>query len=214
MELEFWQKRWRDNNIPFHEGKPNTLLIRHIDRLNLPKGGRVFIPLCGKTKDFEWLASQGYRAVGAELSEIAIQQLFEELNITPTVSEVGTHKHYAAPGIDVWVGDIFQMTAEMMGPVDGTFDRAAMVAMPESMRQQYVNKVAEISKCAPQLLTCFEYDQSLLDGPPFDVKEPEVRSLYDQHYDVSLVERVPIRGGLKGKCPSDAVLWHLVLQSR
>lgn len=210
MEAEFWQKRWQDNNIPFHEGKPNTLLIRHVDKLNLPHGGRVFIPLCGKTKDFEWLMSQGHRAVGAELSEIAIQQLFGELNITPQISEVSAHKIYAAPDIDVWVGDIFQMTAEMLGQVDGTFDRAAMVAMPASMRQRYVDQVATVTRHAPQLLTCFEYDQSLLEGPPFDVKEPEVRDLYHAHYDVSLVERVPIRGGLKGKCPSDAVLWHLI----
>lgn len=209
MEAEFWHKRWEDNHIPFHEGKPNTLLIRHIDQLNLPEDGRVFIPLCGKTKDFEWLIQQGFRTVGAELSEIAIQQLYEELSIIPTISMVGTQKHYSADGIDVFVGDIFDLSADILGPVDAIFDRAAMVAMPASMRQQYVNQVAEISGCAPQLLTCFEYDQSLLEGPPFDVKEDEVRELYRQHYDVSLVERVSIKGGLKGKCPSDAVLWGL-----
>lgn len=209
MEADFWHKRWEDNNIPFHEGKPNTLLVRHIDTLKLPENGRVFIPLCGKTKDFDWLSGEGYRTVGAELSEIAIQQLFDELSITPDISEVGAHKHYTANGIDVWVGDIFQMTAEMLGPVDATFDRAAMVAMPASMRQLYVDQVADITCNAPQLLTCFEYDQSLLEGPPFDVKEPEVRELYGRHYDANVVERVPIKGGLKGKCPSDAVLWHL-----
>ena len=210
MEAEFWHKRWEDNHIPFHEGKPNTLLIRHIDLLGVPENGRMFIPLCGKTKDFEWLISKGYRTVGAELSEIAIQQLFEELKIKPSISSVGSQKHYSADGIDVFVGDIFELTADVLGPVDAIFDRAAMVAMPASMRQQYVTQVAEISKKAPQLLTCFEYDQSLLEGPPFDVKEAEVRERYLGLYDVSLVERVPIRGGLKGKCPADAALWKLI----
>lgn len=209
MDAEFWYKRWEDNHIPFHEGKPNTLLIRHIDLLGLPENGRMFIPLCGKTKDFEWLISQGYRTVGAELSEIAIQQLFEELKISPTISSIDSQKHYRADGIDIFVGDIFELTADVLGPVDAVFDRAAMVAMPASMRQRYVRQVAGISKKAPQLLTCFEYDQNLLEGPPFDVKEAEVRELYSDFFDVGLVERVPIRGGLKGKCPADAALWNL-----
>jgi len=209
MEADFWHKRWEDNQIPFHEGKPNALLVRHIETLNLAKGARVFIPLCGKTKDFEWLASQGYRAVGAELSEIAIQQLFAELEIAPDVSTVGTLKRYSADGIDVLVGDIFELSASTLGPVDAIFDRAAMVAMPASMRQRYVTQVAKISDHAPQLLTCFECDQSLLDGPPFDVNQDEVEALYSDFYDVALVERVPIRNGLKGKCPADAALWHL-----
>jgi len=209
MEADFWHKRWEDNHIPFHEGKPNALLVRNLDILNLAKGARIFIPLCGKTKDFDWLVANGYRAVGAELSEIAIQQLFEELEITPKISIVGSHKCYSADGIDVFVGDIFELTAEMLGPVDAIFDRAAMVAMPASMRQRYVTQVAKISENAPQLLTCFEYDQSLLDGPPFDVKQAEVEELYSAFYDVILVERVPIRGGLKGKCPADAALWRL-----
>lgn len=209
MEAEFWHKRWEDNHIPFHEGKPNTLLVRHLEALQLAKGSRVFIPLCGKTRDFGWLRGEGFRTVGAELSEIAIQQLFEELGVTPSISEAGTQKLYSADGIHIFVGDIFELTAETLGPVDAIFDRAAMVAMPASMRQRYVTQVAKISKTAPQLLTCFEYDQNLLEGPPFDVKQPEVEELYREHYDVSLVERVPIKGGLKGKCPADAALWML-----
>lgn len=209
MESDFWHKRWEDDHIPFHEGKPNTLLVRHLGVLNLDKTARLFIPLCGKTKDFDWLMAQGYRTVGAELSEIAIQQLFAELKTTPEISTVGTHKLYSADNIDIFVGDIFELSSDMLGSVDAIFDRAAMVAMPASMRQLYVTKVANISKNAPQLLTCFEYDQSLLDGPPFDVKQAEVEDLYRGLYDVSLVERVPIRGGLKGKCPADAALWKL-----
>ena len=209
MESDFWHKRWEDDHIPFHEGKPNTLLVRHLGVLNLDKTARLFIPLFGKTKDFDWLMAQGYRTVGAELSEIAIQQLFAELKTTPEISTVGTHKLYSADNIDIFVGDIFELSSDMLGSVDAIFDRAAMVAMPASMRQPYVTQVANISKNAPQLLTCFEYDQSLLDGPPFDVKQAEVEDLYRGLYDVSLVERVPIRGGLKGKCPADAALWKL-----
>lgn len=209
MEPDFWHKRWEDNQIPFHEGKPNALLVRNLDKLGLSKGSRIFLPLCGKTSDFGWLIGEGYRAVGAELSEIAIKQLFEELDITPAVTDTGTHKHYSVNNIDVFVGDIFGLTAKTLGRVDAVFDRAALVAMPASMRHKYANHVAEISENAPQLLTCFEYDQTLLDGPPFDVREAEIRDLYRDSHDIDLVERVPIRGGLKGQCPADAALWGL-----
>src|SRR6476620_6198989 len=109
----FWHERWEKNQIAFHEGKPNPLLVKHFTRLSLRKGARVFVPLCGKTRDISWLLSRGFRVVAAELSEIAVKQLFAEMRLEPRVRNLGAAglKHYSAKNVDVFVGDIFKVTS-------------------------------------------------------------------------------------------------------
>ena len=88
------------------------------DELSLAKGSRLFLPLCGKTPDIGWLLSRGYRVAGAELSAVAIEQLFAELGVTSKITTVGSLDHYRAPQLDIFVGDIFTVTPELLGPVD------------------------------------------------------------------------------------------------
>src|SRR5581483_4052631 len=101
MEHDFWRQRWETNQIAFHEGAPNALLTKHFPALGLPAGGRVFLPLCGKTRDIHWLLAQGYRVMGAELSELAVTQLFQELGVTPDVKAAGRLMRHSAKNIDV-----------------------------------------------------------------------------------------------------------------
>jgi thiopurine S-methyltransferase len=75
MDDNFWIQRWETNNIGFHQSEANPLLVNVFKELALAKGSRVFLPLCGKTLDIAWLLSKGYRVAGAELSELAIEQL-------------------------------------------------------------------------------------------------------------------------------------------
>ena len=66
MEAAFWHERWQRGEIGFHEAQPNALLTAFFERLTLPADSRVFVPLCGKTRDIPWLLSQGLRVAGAE----------------------------------------------------------------------------------------------------------------------------------------------------
>ena len=86
MDANFWHQRWGKNEIGWHETKVNPLLVQHFNELGLEKGSRIFIPLCGKTLDISWLHAQGYRIAGAELSKVAIEQLFTELDLQPNIS--------------------------------------------------------------------------------------------------------------------------------
>ncbi|SLN33557.1 Thiopurine S-methyltransferase [Roseovarius gaetbuli] len=202
MEADFWHERWENAQIGFHEGEVNRMLAAHLDALSVAPGSRVFLPLCGKTRDIAWLLAKGYRVVGAELSEIAVQQLFDELPLVPKVMQTGPLKRYAAEGIDILVGDIFDLTAEVLGPVDAAFDRAALVALPEEMRGRYTSHIATVTQRAPQLLVTFEYDQSVMNGPPFSLSQSEVEDRYGAHYDITLLADAEVQGGLKGVCPA------------
>lgn len=209
MDTDFWLQRWQNNEIGFHQSEANPLLVAHFAHLPVERDARVFVPLCGKSLDIPWLLSRGYRVAGAELSELAIEQFFNELGVTPEVSEAGGLKRYAATHVDIFVGDFFDLTADMLGPVDAIYDRAALVALPETMRPRYAKHLASVTANAPQFLITFEYDQSKMDGPPFSVSDREVRILYEDGYDITLAESRDIPGGLKGKVESTENAWLL-----
>ncbi len=209
MDANFWHKKWATNEIGFHEAAANPLLLKYIEALALLPGSRIFLPLCGKSLDIHWLLSQGYRVAGAELSEIAIQQLFAELGMTPDISETAGLIRYSGKNLDIFVGDIFDVTGALLGSVDAIYDRAALVALPEEVRRRYAAHLAAVTAQAPQLLICFEYDQSLQDGPPFSISDDEVRQHYSEVYALTLLARVDVPCGLKGKCPARENVWLL-----
>lgn len=59
------------------------------------------------------------------------------------------------------------------------------------------------------MLICYDYDQSLMDGPPFAVSHEEVRRHYAGNYEVGLISSTDVVGGLKGKCPVEENVWLL-----
>jgi len=209
MEAEFWHARWEQDELGFDQAQPNALLVSKFQTLGLSKGARVFVPLCGKTIDIKWLLDQGMQVAGAELSEIAVGDLFKLLGLDPTITESGNLKHYSAPGIDIWAGNIFDLNAATLGAIDATYDRAAVVALPDDMRARYVTHVATITAKKPQLAITFAYDQAVMDGPPFSVPPASVHTLYDSIYSVTELTRANVEGKLKGKAVADEIIWHM-----
>lgn len=200
MDASFWYHRWENNETAWQESKANPLLVTYFKELSIAKGRRVFVPLCGKTLDISWLLSHGYRVAGAELSQIAIEQLFMNLGVQPEISRVGDLEQWSAKNLDIFVGDIFALSRKSLGPVDAIYDRAALVAFPQDMRNRYTAHLTEMTAKAPQLLICYDYDQSLMEGPPFSISHEEVHRHYRADYDVTLIASTDVAGGLKGKC--------------
>lgn len=209
MEASFWHNRWQTNQTGWHESTVNPLLIAHFPSLNVPSGRRVFVPFCGKSLDLGWLLSQGYTVAGVELSELAVTQLFAELGIGPTISEAGKHHLFHGEKIDIFVGDLFSLSREMLGPVDAVYDRAALVALPEDMRIRYTAHLKAITASAPQLVLGYEYDQAVVPGPPFSVTPEELHRHYGDSYALTPLARIDVPGGLKGKCPATEHVWRL-----
>lgn len=211
MDAPFWHERWEQQQIGFHLPSANPLLTQHFSALSehLPPQGRLFLPLCGKTRDIAWILAQGYTVAGAELSAIAVNELFAELGQTPTITEHGELQHYAGKGIDIFCGDIFALSPELLGHVDGVYDRAALVALPSAMRGRYTAHLHHLTHGAPQLLICFRYDQSALEGPPFAIHDSEVEQHYQSSYQLEALDAVDVPGGLRGKVPATERVWLL-----
>lgn len=209
MDASFWHQKWEKNEIGFHQNEANPLLVKYFSGLSLAKGSRIFIPLCGKTRDIAWLLTNGYCVAGAELSKLAIKQLFAELGVEPKISSIGKLEHYSATNIDVFTGDIFDLSGNTLGQVDAIYDRAALVALPLEMRKQYTKHLMQITDIAPQLLISYVYDQSAIDGPPFSISNEEVNQHYADNYGLTLIASADVSGGMKGKCAATENVWLL-----
>ncbi|HYD84158.1 MAG TPA: hypothetical protein VEA63_08890, partial [Opitutus sp.] len=111
--------------------------------------------------------------------------------------------------LDVFAGDIFALSADQLGTVDAIYDRAALVALPPPMRERYTQMLLTLTRAAPQLLICFEYDQNVMPGPPHAVTAAEVWRHYGAAYRLRLVHVQPVEGGLKGVTPATELVWLL-----
>lgn len=208
MEPEFWQQKWREKIIGFHLNEPNPFLRKHFAQLALQPAQRVFVPLCGKTLDIGWLLQQGYAVAGVELSEIAVSELFAELGLEPVVHDLGPLKHYQAPQLDIFEGNLFDLTAELLGSVAAVYDRAALVALPTETRARYAAHLQALCPAAPHLLLTFVYDQALRQGPPFSVPAAELEHLYGSHYRLKELEHRQFKG-FQQNVPVRETVWLL-----
>ena len=209
MEASFWHERWEENDIGFHLSETNPLLLAHFSALGLNKGQRVFVPLCGKTLDIHWLLGQGLQVAGAELSELAVTQLFSDLELEAEIIELENLKKFKAQNIEIYVGDIFSLDQQTLGKVDAVYDRAALVALPDTLRSKYTQHLMSLTQTVDQLLFCFDYDQKLMPGPPFSISIDEAMQHYATTYQMNLLDSVDLPEGLKGKCAATEHVWFL-----
>lgn len=196
MEHSFWHEKWNLNQVGFHLDYVHPILERHLALFNSDtessRAKKVFVPLCGKTLDIGYLIEQGYEVVAVELSEIAVAAVFQQLNQVPDIQPWKSGKVYEAEKLTIFVGDFFTLTQQDIGELDFVYDRAALIALPETMRVQYAKHIAQITQCAPQLLITLDYDQNIAGGPPFAVDSPEVERHYAETYAITLLEEADI----------------------
>lgn len=174
MEKEYWVSRWEEGKTGFHQSDFNKKLIQYFSTFDISPKQKVFVPLCGKSKDMLWLRQQGLEVHGIELHKKAVEEFFAENNLSFN-------------DIQLSCGDFFSINDTPR--YDFIYDRAALVALPASMRPAYAQKIGHITKDGGRcLLLTYEYNQEELEGPPFSVSEEEVHSLYAKNFSIQLIE--------------------------
>jgi thiopurine S-methyltransferase len=190
---DFWHERWQSGQIGFHQSAVHPFLERWWPRLGLEPTARVYVPLCGKSLDMAWLAERGHRVVGSELSPIAISDFFAGCRLTPSIRRTGEFTVHAAGPYEIFEGDALALAPELLGIVDATYDRAALVALPPAMRRRYAATLAGLMRRGTRaLVVAFEYPQEMKGGPPFSVEASEVHELFEDAFEVAEVERLDV----------------------
>lgn len=169
---EDWLGRWTDGRTGWHEPTGNEGLKKYWP--DFDKSSSVLVPLCGKAPDLLWLAKRGHEVVGVELSEIAVRGFFEDHGLAYECEPQGPLDRYAAKdhALTLYRGDYFDFTHE---PFDALYDRGALVALPEELRPSYVEHTKQLLKRdASRFIITLEYDQDIVNGPPFAVMPDEL----------------------------------------
>ena len=180
MEPSYWEQRWSEGRIGFHEGTVNQYLERYWGSVVGEPGARVLVPLCGKAVDLDWLRARGHGVLGVELSQQAIDAFHEA--------------HGRRAGLTLLRSDFLalpleEVKAALGGAPQAWYDRAALVALPPEMRRQYVARLRVLLPAgACGLLVSFAYPQEQKQGPPFSVEADEVAALYAEGFEVELLE--------------------------
>lgn len=190
MEEAFWQARWAQGQIGFHLQEVNPYLQQHWPSLSIAPGSQVLVPLCGKSLDMAWLAGQGLRVLGVELADRAVEDFFAEQGLQPEVEQQGVLRLYRAAGVEIYCGDFFDVQAEHVAGCTALYDRAALIALPETMRARYVEHLAAIlpGNCRG-LLVSLEYAQEEMSGPPFSVSQAEIDARLSPYWQIELLAR-------------------------
>jgi thiopurine S-methyltransferase len=205
VQPEFWHDRWASNRIGFHTPDVNENLKECWSELNAGPLQQVFVPLCGKSLDTHWLRKQGHRVIGVELSEIAVQALFTEhqidvsstANVSRSNEPDGSHGsqpaslvRYQAPHMEVYCGDFFDMTPDLLNETAFVYDRGSLVALPEETRPQYARHMeAILPPQAKMMVVTLEYLQDQMSGPPFAIHPEEVQRLYGEKWSLDCLRR-------------------------
>lgn len=215
MDPEFWLERWRQQQIGFHRDSINPHIERHWPGLGAAPGCRVFVPLCGKSLDMLWLAGQGHRVVGIEISPIAVEAFFTENGLEPEIDTSGCIPRWRSGEIEILCGDFFDLLPEDLGEVGALYDRAALIALPPAMRPRYARHLARlVPPGARGLLITLEYPQGGMEGPPFSVPEDEVAGLFASEWHLERLAREDVlaqnpRFRERGLDRLDEVVWRL-----
>jgi thiopurine S-methyltransferase len=193
MKKDFWLERWKQEEIGFHQNEVNPYLRKYWPELHLAHDSLVFVPLCGKSGDMQWLSEQGHPVLGVELSNLAVQAFFRENGHLPQHFTYKKFDCYEANNIRILCGDFFDVSKDQLVNVTGVYDRASLIALPPEMRSSYVRHLVSIVAPATQvLLITVDYPQSEMQGPPFSVSAGEVETLYREHAQVRLLAQADV----------------------
>lgn len=189
MDHNYWLKKWEAADTRFHKNEVNPNLLKFQNHI---PPGTVFVPMCGKSLDMDWLEKQGHKVIGVELSPVACRDFFEENKRPYEVSKNGEFTIFSGSNITLWCGDFFSLQRDALHDVTSVFDRAALVALPPESRVIYGQYLLDLLKERADiriLLVTIEYPQNLVEGPPYSVTEKEVQKLFSDAFKVQLLER-------------------------
>lgn len=197
IDQNYWLGRWKRGETGWHQTEVEPTLTAHFSNL---KPTRVFVPLCGKSLDLAWLASQGHQVIGVELSELASREFFKENGLPFQQTSAGAFTRFEGDRVTILNGDFFELTSDDLGSIGAVYDRAALIALSPELRAKYaaqmIRLLAKSSTKDPLkfLQIVLERTPSDETGPPYSVSTQELQKLYAS-FKVTLLSRESVDMG-------------------
>ncbi|MBC7660616.1 MAG: methyltransferase domain-containing protein [Chitinophagaceae bacterium] len=171
-EKLLWQERWHKGQTGWDQGAAHPglpLLVLHAHREGgLPDRAAFFSAGCGRAHNEAQLARLGHTVRALDLSEEAIAE---------------ARKIYGdCQGLELTIGDLFQIETGEAKAYDAIFDRAMLCALPPDARAVYLDAMRDRLKegglfCA--ILFRFVETKS---NPPYSINEAEALALFGNDF--------------------------------
>jgi SAM-dependent methyltransferase len=159
----FWDERFRESFTPWDAGVTPPDLVRHLESVR--GGGRVLIPGCGSAYEARSFCERGYDTIAIDFSEAAVERARALLGEWQSA---------------VVLGDFFSY--DFAGLFDIVYERAFLASLPPRMRPDYARRVAQVLRPGGKLLGFFVHGEPQR-GPPFCLKEGELRELLGENFE-------------------------------
>lgn len=214
-DFQFWNERWLNNQIGFHQLRPHPALVKYADLFKDHQN--ILVPLCGKSLDMIFLKERGHHVIGVEFSEMAIQDFIKENHLTMTRTEEGPFAVFRCDGLTLYQGDFFDLSRDHLKNVTAAYDRASMVAFDPNERRRYADHLKREAQDLQKLLVVVFNYGAVAGGPPYSVINEEIEALYADLFELKLLqeESFPLRDPLKerGATFEKEMTWEFSRQS-
>ncbi|OMH80801.1 putative thiol methyltransferase 2 [Zancudomyces culisetae] len=195
-----WKDRWETGNTGWDLGHVNAALEELVeektDKVNLPRG-RGIVPGCGSGYDVVYLAKNGFKMTGLDLSSIAVD----------AGNKLRDEQKVAQDSARFLVGDFFNFSLggeKFMLAYDYTF----FCAIHPDMREKWGARYAEIIEAGGNLITLmFPLKQHTSTPPPYTVSEEEYHRVLDTNFELVYIDRNP-REEPNRKAPCAIAVWR------
>ena len=171
LDNEYWSNRYSNDTAAWDVGQITTPLKAYFDQLS-NKEISILIPGCGNSYEAEYLLQKGFTNITLiDISSLLCQQL--EQKLAPHLSA----------GLKIICGDFFDHT----GQYDLIIEQTFFCALDLILRKSYTLKMHYLLKPGGKLIGLLFYRQ--FDGsPPFGGNEAEYRQLFQQQFNIEIME--------------------------
>lgn len=194
LKIEFWHEVWREGRLGFDQPSTNYYLLNIMNKWLCDGPHEVLVPLCGRSVDMLAIQAAGHTVVGVECVEQAIEDFSTLHQITFQRSQPKAHiECFSAERYRLYCADFFKLNRTDLNLSDAPlkiWDRAALVALPASMRQNYYDQLRSLSSNSMDwMCLLFTYDSETDLGPPFSVNVQElIDAMMPSNFNVEIIE--------------------------
>jgi len=181
----YWSERYRRGDTPWDLGTETPAFIALVERIDFPKPTEhwrpaVVVPGCGYGHDALMLARRGYEVTAVDFAPEQLEYLEHTARL-------------AGLELRTLCCNVFDLPSTHPNAFDIVLEYTCYCAIDPAQRQDYANALAAIVK--PNGIVAglfFPFDETERSGPPFSVREDEIRSQFERAGFVLLSSELPI----------------------
>nr|AAW25275.1 SJCHGC01817 protein [Schistosoma japonicum] len=202
---ESWLRRWDTNQTGWHINFVHRSLIAFWNELcpSDTPANRLFIPLCGKSVDMEWLyQNKSCQIIGCDIAENPLRQFVNDhksLNMKERLvyfknGENVLMFHTDDNRLRLYCCSLFSMDSAPEEPFNLIWDRGSFVAIHPSLRSNYVTLITNITtKDVRWLQETLNYPPGVHNTAPCSSTDEEMKLLYNKDYNMKLLRYEDIK---------------------